>query len=328
MLNGFIPDVVVVGHIIIETIIFPNGEAITPVLGSPAAYSSVAMSKLGTRVLLCTKIGSDMPPKLMEPFKKTGVDISRVKTEGKHSTSNKLFYTHFEKKRIEYMHRAPTILADDLGEAAMRARIVYVCPMDFEFPINEVCKLGTGHGKVIVDMGGYGGATSSSHQHGDSEKLQELRSLLEVSSIVKTSLEDASLIFDADNSPIAADSPERLYAERYMELGAKRLVITLGSRGAYYCDQNGEEYFAPFKCESRDTTGAGDTFAAGFVHEYLKTGSVSKAIRFGNAVACIVVQKTGGVVPSRMPDEKKVIDFVATYSNSSRSKKEDRLCEQ
>jgi sugar/nucleoside kinase (ribokinase family) len=328
MLNGFIPDVTVVGHIIIETIVFPDGEIITPVLGSPAAYSSVAMSKLGTRVLLCTKIGSDMPPELVEPFKKTGVDISGVKTQGKHSTSNKLVYTHFEKKRIEYMYRAPTILADDLGEAAIRARLLYVCPMDFEVPIDEVCKLGTRHGQIIVDMGGYGGATSSSHQHGDDRKLEELRSLFEFASIVKTSLEDASLIFDADNSPILADSSERLYAERYMELGAKRLVITLGSRGAYYCDHEGGEYFSPFKCESRDTTGAGDTFAAGFVHEFLRTGDISEAIRFGNAVACIVVQKTGGVVPSRMPDEKQVIDFVATYPNLSRSKKEDRACEQ
>ena len=43
----------------------------------------------------------------------------------------------------------------------------------------------------------------------------------------------------------------------------------------------------------KDTAGAGDSFLAGFVFEYARTGNITNAITNGNVCATDVVQKRG-----------------------------------
>ena len=45
--------------------------------------------------------------------------------------------------------------------------------------------------------------------------------------------------------------------------------------------------------EIKDTSGAGDTFLAGLVYEYLASSDIGKAIEFANKCATQVVQKKG-----------------------------------
>ena len=84
------PELVVVGHIINETIQYSD-RTVTPVLGSPAAYSSVVASKLGIRTGLVTKIGKDWPDEFLNAIKDAGVDMRGVKITGR-STRNLLVY--------------------------------------------------------------------------------------------------------------------------------------------------------------------------------------------------------------------------------------------
>ena len=70
---------------------------------------------------------------------------------------------------------------------------------------------------------------------------------------------------------------------------SQKMIITRGSRGAEY---KGKIY--PVKeVDVRDTSGAGDTFLAGLVSEYLKKKDIVKAIKFANKCATQVVQKKG-----------------------------------
>ena len=70
---------------------------------------------------------------------------------------------------------------------------------------------------------------------------------------------------------------------------SQKMIITRGSRGAEY---KGKIY--PVKeVDVRDTSGAGDTFLAGLVSEYLKNKDIIKAIKFANKCATQVVQKKG-----------------------------------
>jgi D-glycero-beta-D-manno-heptose-7-phosphate kinase len=67
------------------------------------------------------------------------------------------------------------------------------------------------------------------------------------------------------------------------------LVVTLGAAGARW---NGVQ-FGTKPCEVFDVSGAGDTFLAALVAEYLKTKSLEKAIDFANKCSRIVVQRFG-----------------------------------
>ena len=58
-------EVVTIGHILNETIIFVDGGRKGPVLGSPAAYSSVVTARLGVKTGIVTKVGSDAPAQLL-----------------------------------------------------------------------------------------------------------------------------------------------------------------------------------------------------------------------------------------------------------------------
>ena len=67
------------------------------------------------------------------------------------------------------------------------------------------------------------------------------------------------------------------------------LIVTLGDKGCLFND----ELFPVEKVEVKDMSGAGDTFLAGLVYEYLNTKDISKAITFANQCATNVVQRRG-----------------------------------
>jgi len=68
-----------------------------------------------------------------------------------------------------------------------------------------------------------------------------------------------------------------------------KLIITLSEKGCRYR----KEIFPVEKVEIKDLSGAGDTFLAGFVSNYLQTNNAKEAINFANECATKVVQKRG-----------------------------------
>jgi len=69
----------------------------------------------------------------------------------------------------------------------------------------------------------------------------------------------------------------------------EKLIITLDKDGCMY---KGTSYPTE-RVEIMDISGAGDTFVAGFVKEFLDSEDVSKSIQFGNRCSTQVVQKRG-----------------------------------
>ena len=74
----------------------------------------------------------------------------------------------------------------------------------------------------------------------------------------------------------------------YPELNNK-LIVTQGKKGCIY---NGE-VFKVKEVPIKDVSGAGDTFLAGLVVEYLKTKDIKKSIKFAQECTTKVVQKHG-----------------------------------
>ena len=68
-----------------------------------------------------------------------------------------------------------------------------------------------------------------------------------------------------------------------------KIIVT---RGKYGCDFRGVNYPTQ-EVPVKDISGAGDTFLAGLVVEYVKTKDYEKAIAFAQECTTIVVQKSG-----------------------------------
>ena len=69
----------------------------------------------------------------------------------------------------------------------------------------------------------------------------------------------------------------------------EKLIITLDKDG---CKYKGKTYPIE-KVEILDISGAGDTFVAAFVHQFVETSNMDKSLEFANHCASVVVQKRG-----------------------------------
>jgi D-glycero-beta-D-manno-heptose-7-phosphate kinase len=72
------------------------------------------------------------------------------------------------------------------------------------------------------------------------------------------------------------------------------LIVTHGSHGAEW---DGWVYAAEIVGDVTDVCGAGDTFLAALVYEFLKTGHMPDAVKFANKASSITVQHVGVYAP-------------------------------
>lgn len=78
-----------------------------------------------------------------------------------------------------------------------------------------------------------------------------------------------------------------------MDLGIDTIVVKMGDKGSFAFDGS-QDVFAPcFDVECVDTTGAGDSFNAGFLYGKINDFSLENSCEFGNLVASKCVECTG-----------------------------------
>ena len=299
-------QVVVIGNIINETIQFPD-RTLGPVLGSPAAYSSLVIARTGRKVGLVTYYGDDLNGGLIQQLDLVDND-GFIKYD--YSTQNYLVYRPDGSKYVKYVRRAPNITFKDIPEKYLKANTFYICPMDYEVEIELIKKLFRLGKTVIVDLGGYGGATSHAAYPVDTEKGKKLISdLCKYSSIIKASEEDMT--------HITPGMDVHQIADYFLSEGAKIAVLTLGKKGAMFKTAGGKECLIS-PCPSiydndrskLDFTGAGDSFGAGLVSAYSETKNINQSVIYGNGVASLVIEKSGGCTAERMPTNEMVINRI------------------
>ena len=71
-------------------------------------------------------------------------------------------------------------------------------------------------------------------------------------------------------------------------------VVKLGHRGAIAMKENRVFTDSGFRIKAQDTTGAGDSFDAGFISAYLREAEISECLRIGNACGALSALRLGG----------------------------------
>jgi sugar/nucleoside kinase (ribokinase family) len=302
-------DFVAVGHIMKETIRFPEKE-IGPVLGSPAAYSAVAGRLLGGRTGIVSVVGRDMPSSLLRPLRQAHVDLRGVAFRDCPTRTTILTYDKAGNKEVTYEKVASDISPEYVPDEYFGASAFFVCPMDFEVPQSTVEALRrTTSSLLMTDLGGYGGSVSTCHL---GEAIEDMtRSVARIAAsfdIVKASGEDCRHIFLGSISADAALS-------RLLEWGPHIAILTLGQDGSLVGTRRGRSRIPPFATTVVDTTGAGDVYAAAFLVEYLRTKEPFRSALYASAASSVVIEGTGGVDVSRMPTDEKVRGRLAEMSS-------------
>lgn len=133
----------------------------------------------------------------------------------------------------------------------------------------------------------------------DEDGAEYVKAIIGKVDIVKPSEDDAERLF-------GSDTPKN-QVNKFLELGAKLVVMTLGKDGAIV--SNGKETieFSTLATEVVDTTGAGDAFWSGFYTALIKGYTIKESLNLGFAVSAYKLKYTGAVVELPKIDEIRMI---------------------
>ncbi|KEZ86907.1 carbohydrate kinase family protein [Lacrimispora celerecrescens] len=95
-------------------------------------------------------------------------------------------------------------------------------------------------------------------------------------------------------------------------------VIKMGKQGSIAVKGKDIYEAAAYTVETIDTTGAGDSFNAGFLYGFLKGKSPEDSLRCGNGCGALSVTALGG--NTGFPTESRLMEFIQTYKERRMAK--------
>ncbi|PTP76372.1 sugar kinase [Vibrio splendidus] len=116
---------------------------------------------------------------------------------------------------------------------------------------------------------------------------------------------DIALVTFDDEQLLWGDQTPQDTIKRLHALGVKTVVVKLGAEGCLISENPANE---PVKITTTpvetvvDSTSAGDSFNGGFLSCYLAGGSIEEACHQGNALARLVIQHHGAIIPKSITD--------------------------
>ena len=82
-------------------------------------------------------------------------------------------------------------------------------------------------------------------------------------------------------------------ADKLINLGIKKIIITLGEKGLFYSDGKEEIYLKASNVKAVDTTGAGDAFNGALAFSLSKEKPIKECLELANKVAGLSTLKLG-----------------------------------
>ncbi len=242
--------------------------------GGKGANQAVAARLCGAEVFMVARVGSDLfGPATIENFRKQGIDATHVKqVEGLSSGVAPIFVEANGQNRILVVKGANDALKPaDVDAAADVLKSADCIVLQFEIPVETVyyaVSFAKKHGiRCIVNP--------APAQPVDMAALKDLDYF--VPNETETEIITGSPVKNVDDA--------KRCAQKLIDGGVKRVIITLGANGSLLASRDGFEHVAPFAVKSIDSTGAGDAFIGSFA-VFLGEGVPEKeAVRRANLYA-------------------------------------------
>ncbi|MEA4896993.1 MAG: carbohydrate kinase family protein [Christensenellaceae bacterium] len=306
-------DVFVYGDVNIDLVVpgverFPRpGEedevaAMETFVGGGAALFTLGVARLGLRAVFQGSVGADFyGDYIREVFKETGVDDMLLDTDRARKTGISISFTN-EKDRCFLTYRGTNkgqALRNLALDEAKKARHVHVTGYAGRANHMQYLDMMTKI-KRLQDM------TLSFDVGWDPENewyegIEELFPLI-----------DVLFMNETECLNYARRDTVREAAARFAEK-AGMVVIKCGSRGAMAV-RGGKCYAAEgYPVQVLDTTGAGDSFNAGFIYGYLNRLSMEDCLKCGNGCGALSVTRLGG--NAGFPDEETLKRWIAAHAN-------------
>lgn len=255
-------DYLCIGHICQD--IVQEGYA----LGGSASYCSIAAHYLGKKAGILTSFGETFP--FLSHFE--SIAISNKKAPNSTIFENVYHPTH----RTQYIHnRAADIQANDLPIEWKNVPLVHLGPIadEVDFKLIKAFNPNT----IIA-------ATPQGWMRQWNEKTREISPKVfdwhQLNGIDILILSDEDIMgYETQFPSIIAQIPI--------------VVLTRGEKAASVFKDGKQLDFPTYPVKVIDLTGAGDTFATGFLVKYLATKNVTMAMAYGHVVASFCIAAKG-----------------------------------
>lgn len=276
--------------------------------GGSTANIAAGIGRLGCKSRFVGRVGKDENGRrLRRAFEADGVDARWLAEIEGGRTAQTIIAVDQSGDRVIYSLGGEAILLepDEFDDAAMEdAQVLYMGEV-FPHVADRAIRAARSCGATVVY--GPGGGISWM----DGETLGRLlRSC------------DYVLLSRGELGAVTSCSTPAEGAERLLESGVRNVVVTLGPdgsechfrvgdvNGGAHCQRNRKAVrVEAFRiAEAVDTTGAGDSFAAGFITGLLEEMDLAECLLRGNACAALAIQKIGA--REAMPTARELEEFL------------------
>ena len=270
--------VLIVGSMALDSVRTPTGE-VKDALGGAADYSSVAASFFAP-VQLVGVVGDDFPQEHLDYLASRGIDLAGVETIPGGKTFRWAGYYDFDLNIAHTLDTQLNVFADfqpKLPDAYRQAQYVFLANIDPELQL-QVVKQVQNPALTVCD-------TMNFWIEGKPDALKEVLKHV-----------DIAFMNDAEARQLTGKLSIIKAAKALQELGPKTVIIKKGEHGALLF--HGDQHFAapsyPLE-DIADPTGAGDSFAGGFIGYVASQGDTSmatlrKAVVYGSVLASYNVE--------------------------------------
>lgn len=290
-------SLIVVGTMAFDAIETPFGKT-NQIVGGSAIYVAYAASNFVKPIRQVSIVGYDFPQEEMDELTNRGVDLEGVEIV---KDKKSFFWSgryHMDMNTRDTLVTDLNVLLDFnpvLPESYKSADFLMLGNLDPVIQRKVIEQMPQRPKLVVMD-------TMNFWMSSMMPQLEETLKLV-----------DVLMVNDSEARELSGQFSLVKAAREIMKMGPKYLIIKKGEHGAllFYEDQ---VFFAPALPleEVFDPTGAGDTFAGGFMGHIARTGDISfenmkRAIIVGSAMASFCVEKFG---PERLKEiTKEEIDI-------------------
>ena len=250
--------------------------------GGKGANQAVAARLCGADVFMVARVGSDLfGPATIKNFQNQGIDATHIKQiQGVSSGVAPIFVEPNGQNRIFVVKGANDLLKPaDVDEAADLLKSVDCIVLQFEIPIETVY-----HCVQFAEKNGIRCIVNPAPA-----QPVDLKALSGLDYFVPNESEAETIT----GLPVQNVDQAKKCAEKLLDGGVKRVIITLGANGSLLAGHDGMEHVPAFSVKSLDSTGAGDAFIGSFA-TFLGEGLPEReAVRRANLYAGLSTMGVG-----------------------------------
>jgi sugar/nucleoside kinase (ribokinase family) len=280
--TGVTPSLVLLGNLLVDDIVFPDGTSRMGQPGGAIMYGSLGAVLWGTRAGCVSLAGTDYPVTMLDALQRRGVDLAGVHRLGGPGARTWLLYEGHLRRLIHHLgrptHEQVSPGPDYIPRAWRSAPAFHLAPMPFSVQCRVLASLSVNPNRFVsVDP----------HLPITEETLDDWRQ----------ALADADAFFPSEDELLLEETsmePERVL--RRLATGRLRFIVfKQAARGGILYDAREDRFHRWLGRRTKviDPTGAGDAFAAGFVSAHLEGLPVAACLDRGAVSASFAIEAPG-----------------------------------